>query len=262
MPFLILLIFVFPIFAADVLVTLYPFYDVTRELAGSRLKVDFLVDPKRDYHLYELKPSDVLKVKRARIVLVGGVPIAPWEKQVTSLAGKKAVPLYSDGGDPHIWLSPKAMMKVAEEIHRVLVEIDPTGERVFNKNLKEVLGKLERLHEGYQTLKRCRIKKLVTLHPAFGWLAKDYGLKQVALASHDLHGDTALRGLRSVSEKLKVKHLIVPLSYRGKLVDFFRERGFKVFFVNVKIAPVGREKDYFSIMEENLRVLKEALLCL
>lgn len=261
MSLLLLLIFSLPLFAADIVVTLYPFYDITRELAGSRLSVDYLVDPKKDYHLYELRPSDVLKVKRAKVLLAGGVPVAPWERQAISLAGKKAVLLYTDGKDPHLWLSPKEMINVAERIYRVLAQIDPEGKKVFKRNLEGVLKKLEKLHKSYSSLKECRLKKLIALHPAFGWLARDYGLEQVAFASHDLHGDTALIGLKSVTERVKVKHLIVPLSYKGKLVDFFKERGFKIFFVNVKITPVGKAKDYFSIMEENLKTLKEALLC-
>ncbi|MGC3124400.1 metal ABC transporter solute-binding protein, Zn/Mn family, partial [Enterococcus faecalis] len=64
-----------------------------------------------------------------------------------------------------------------------LVKLYPKKAKTFETNPEKYLTKLTSLDKEFQTpLKDAKQKSFVTQHPAFGYLALDYGLKQVPIA--------------------------------------------------------------------------------
>ena len=56
--------------------------------------------------------------------------------------------------------------------------------------------------------------------------------------------------------------VFIPKGFYSKLAKILRRSyGIKVYQVNVKIIP-NEYEDYYSIMEENLKVLRKALKCM
>ncbi|HIQ31558.1 MAG TPA: zinc ABC transporter substrate-binding protein [Aquifex aeolicus] len=250
-----------------VLVSVYPFYDVVKGVSGDRITVEVLVPPGADYHHYDLSPSDVLRIEKARAIFLSGAPLGGWELKVERFAGDRAYKLAS-AGDPHLWMSPKRMISVAKRVFDVLSHIDPKGREEYIKNLRAVIGKLEKLHRLYaDTLGRCKIKVLPTAHPVFGWLAKDYGLSQLSIGGGEDHGHGGIfpgELLHFVKELMRerINFIFSLYGYPSKAEKLLREEyGVKVYEINARIIPSGEGEDYFSIMEENLRVLGSALRC-
>ena len=275
-----LLIFLFIIlsfsFSKDlILVSIYPFYDVVKDIAGSNFRTEVLVPPKADYHLYELTPREIIKLYVAKIVFVSGVPLGEWEKKVEKIAKGKVYKLSEGislisyghkelGKDPHFWTSPKRMLKVVENVYNALRENFPKYE--FTENYLKVKRKVEKLHRTYlETLSSCKIKTFGAIHPAFGYVAQDYGLKQIPVMEEHGHGDISPKELRKLVRKIrkgKIKVILIPKGFHSKLAKILRRRyGIKVYEVNVKIIP-NEFEDYYSIMKENLNVLRKALKCM
>ena len=82
--------------------------------------------------------------------------------------------------DPHIWLSPRRVQQQAKAIAQTLIELYPENKEFYEKNLETTLKKLDTLDLDLQkTLAPLRGKKILVSHPAFGYLAADYGFTQI-----------------------------------------------------------------------------------
>ncbi|RLJ70767.1 zinc transport system substrate-binding protein [Hydrogenivirga caldilitoris] len=281
MRFLLVLILIPLITTAKefVLVSVYPFYDVLKELSGDRFRVEVLIPPKADYHLYELSSKEIKKISQARLVFVSGIPLGGWERKVEEISGNRAfklaegIELKSSGEhggvktDPHIWLSPKRMMLVAENAYKAFVKLEPDKEDIYRENLRKVLDKLKELDRDYrENLKSCKHRVIPIPHPALGYLAQDYGLSQLSIGSGDVHGDISpielSRFISEVKEK-GINFMFEIYGARSKYADVFtKEYNLRIYRLNVKIIPSEHGKDYFSIMRYNLKVLREALECM
>ena len=272
---LLLLAPVISLAAEVVIVSVYPFYDVVKELSAGRFDTEVLIPPRADYHLYELSTREILKIHRAKLIFVSGVPLGGWERKVEALGGDKVVRLAeglvvkTEEGiriDPHLWLSPRRMVGVARNAYEALSEREPESRELFTKNYKEVLKKLKELDGEYRNaLKSCKFKVLPIIHPALGYLARDYGLKQLSIGSGDVHGGVSPKELARFVANIKelgIDFIFGIYGVRSKYTDILaEEHGLKVFRINVKIIPSEHGKDYFSIMRYNLGILREALRC-
>ena len=81
--------------------------------------------------------------------------------------------------DPHIWLSLKEAKIQTKNIKDALVKADPKNKVFYEKNFQEFSGKLDKLYNEYKgKFAGLTNKNFVTGHAAFGYLCRDFGLKQ------------------------------------------------------------------------------------
>lgn len=86
------------------------------------------------------------------------------------------------GKDPHIWLDPTLAKIIANNIGATLIKIAPEQKATFSANLKSLERELDKLDtEIAGILKPVKGKTLMVFHPAWGYLAKRYGLIQEAV---------------------------------------------------------------------------------
>ncbi len=84
--------------------------------------------------------------------------------------------------DPHFWLDPKRYSDVAKLITQRLSNADPANKVSYEGNGKAFEDKLATLGAEFTTgLANCQRKDIITSHAAFGYLARRFGLKQVAI---------------------------------------------------------------------------------
>jgi zinc transport system substrate-binding protein len=84
--------------------------------------------------------------------------------------------------DPHIWLSPSNARIMVQNISEGLIKIDPEHADFYRENLETYLRELDaldryisKLFEGFAN------RYFLIYHPAFGYFARDYNLKQLAI---------------------------------------------------------------------------------
>ena len=85
--------------------------------------------------------------------------------------------------DPHIWLAPRLVMIQAKAIHDALAKLDPAHAADYNRNLAAFETELKELD---QNLRRAftglgEKRAILVFHPAWGYLCRSYGLKQIAV---------------------------------------------------------------------------------
>jgi zinc transport system substrate-binding protein len=86
------------------------------------------------------------------------------------------------GKDPHIWLSPPLLKTQAETVAEELSELDPANAEAYKRNLAELHRRLDEVDEEVgQQLEPFRGRAFFVFHPAWGYFADRYGLRQVAV---------------------------------------------------------------------------------
>jgi zinc transport system substrate-binding protein len=82
--------------------------------------------------------------------------------------------------DPHVWTSPKRVMKMAPVIRDALIEADPANEADYRAGYEAFMAEVKALDARLKEVLAGREgMKFMVFHPAWGYLAHDYGLVQV-----------------------------------------------------------------------------------
>lgn len=187
-----------------VFVSILPQARLAREIAGEHATIRVLVGEGQSPHTFEPTPRQMVDLVEARLLLTVGVP---FEKQLISkirplcpnlkiAETQKGVPLiemlhaHHDGEcvhelgakDPHIWLSPRNAITMAENMATALKEIHPEHAANYDKNLKILTDKLRALdRETGERLAPFKGNRFYVFHPAFGYFADAYGLQQIPI---------------------------------------------------------------------------------
>ncbi|MDI6797357.1 MAG: zinc ABC transporter substrate-binding protein, partial [Desulfatibacillaceae bacterium] len=83
--------------------------------------------------------------------------------------------------DPHVWLSPKRAFALAQNTAAALSAMDPHHRVVYQRNLEALLADIQELDEAIESLfaEAGANRTFMVYHPAWGYLAHDYGLEQI-----------------------------------------------------------------------------------
>jgi zinc transport system substrate-binding protein len=170
--------------------------------------------------------------------------------------------------DPHIWLDPVLAQKMAANIAAGLMQADPDGSSIYQKNLARLQERLADLHARFETaLKGKEGQPIVTSHAAFGYLANRYGLVQVPIMGLSPKAEPSpaqmARLVRLVRE-IGVKYVYSETLVNPRIAETLaKEVGAQVLILNpiegLTHEEVLAEEDYFTIMEQNLINLKRGL---
>jgi zinc transport system substrate-binding protein len=125
------------------------------------------------------------------------------------------------GLDPHIWLSPPLVKIQARTILDALKEIDPQHRSVYEANFKAFAAQLDQLDADLkQIFAGKKGLRFMVFHPAWGYFAHAYGLKQVPIE---------IEGKDPKPAQLKA------------LIEHARESGIKVVFVQPQFSTQSAE---------------------
>jgi zinc transport system substrate-binding protein len=150
----------------------------------------------------------------------GGLPASAPPMSPPSLEG--VLPAATTGEpDPHIWLSPRNIRTIAAHIAGTLAEADPAHAEEYAKNLKALEARADaadaRVAAALAPLKG---KEFFVFHPAFGYFADAYGLRQVPVE---------VEGKEPSARQL------------GDFVRLARARGIRVIFVQPQFSTRSAE---------------------
>ena len=260
-----------------VVASFYPMADFTRPIGGDLLQVDTLIADGVEPHDWEPTAKDLTKLGNARLFVYNG-GVENWarpaleavkDKQVASVeAGKGLFDEKATHVDPHVWLSPrKAVLEVAA-ITAALVQADPEHAAVYKKNSEAYQKKLLQLDQRLTELAAKAPQKLfVTTHAAFGHLAEDYGLQQVAIMgiSPDAEPTPAdLKNLISTIKDNQVKYVFFETLVSPRIAQTVAEAsGAETLVLDPLegLSEAGRNNgdDYLKIMTRNIDNLELAL---
>lgn len=170
--------------------------------------------------------------------------------------------------DPHIWLDPQLYKEQAKKVKEAFVKIDSAHQSDYEQNWQALEAELDQLHGEFQAMvKNAGRKDFMVSHSAFGYLARAYGLKQIAISGLSPSDEPSPSELKELIEHVREHNisyiLLEPLASPKVAEVISRETGARTGVLNPLEGLTEEEakagKDYFSIMRENLNMLKMAL---
>lgn len=208
------LLFLFPAFAQaklNVVTTITDLGAIAREVGGDAVSVDSIAKGTQDPHFIEAKPSYMVKVSKADLLVavgleleVGWVPsliqgarnpkvksgergyleIGPSIEPLEVPAGKIS---RADGdvhpdGNPHFYLDPIRLGKTAKLIAARLGELDPAHAAEFTKRADSFAARMTAKTEAWKKrLAKTGVKKVVTYHKTFTYFFDRFGIENPAI---------------------------------------------------------------------------------
>jgi zinc transport system substrate-binding protein len=89
---------------------------------------------------------------------------------------------HDEGFDTHVWLSPRNGKIIAQNIVDALIAANPENESYFTDNYEALITDIDALdNQIIETLSDVTQRKFMVYHPAWAYLAADYGLTQIPI---------------------------------------------------------------------------------
>jgi len=91
---------------------------------------------------------------------------------------------HDEESDPHIWVSPANVRHMAAHIAEAFAKADPAQAQAYSANLAAFLKEIDALDAELRTVFAgipADKRGFLVFHPAWGYLARDYGLTQTAI---------------------------------------------------------------------------------
>jgi zinc/manganese transport system substrate-binding protein len=179
--------------------TLPDFAAIAAELGGDRVEVESIIQGTEDPHFVDPKPSHILRVNRADLLICiglglesGWLPVlltqarngnvqvgAPGYLDASQFVQIKEVPMKADramgdvhgGGNPHYYVSPPEMLKVSQAIYQKLIELDAVGRPEYDRRWQAFSKKYqEKMNEWKTALAPLVGSKVVEYHKSWIYL--------------------------------------------------------------------------------------------
>ena len=237
-----------------VVAAFYPLAFAAQRIGGDSVSVENVTPVGAEPHDLELTPKTVARIQSANVVLYLGDEFQPAVSEAAREGSGRAIDLLPQDGDPHVWLDPIRFAQLGRTIGAALHR--PT--RAFT-------AELERLDREYHRgLAHCARREIVTSHEAFGYLARRYGLKQVAVTGIAPEAEPSPRRLAQVVRTVKRTRATTVFFERlvsPRLAETVaREVGARTAVLDpIEGAEPGQT--YVSLMRRNLAALRKALGC-
>lgn len=259
----------------QVTASFYPLYFFASQIGGDKAEVKNITPAGVEPHDYDPSTQDIARIENGNMLILNGGVEAWGDKIKDNLKGKDVKIILAGEGlltkeDPHIWLSPNLAKKEVAKITDSYISIDPANEDYYKNNEKNLNAKLDQLNTSYKTaLANCQSKNIITSHAAFSYLAEQYGLKQIAISGLSPDEEPSAQQLIDVANFAKqnnVKYIFFETLISPKLSETIaNEIGAKTLVLDpiegISDDDIKQGKNYFTVMEDNLKNLQTALQC-
>lgn len=198
-----------------VVTSIFPMYEIVKEVAGDRAEVSLMVGANEDAHHYEPSAQAVASVNEADIFVYSSEVMEFWADPLLDVVENENLQIvefgeglnleieeinevensddhnhnhdhdhdHDHGGlDPHFWLDLSKVNQQLPMIVEALAAADPEGTTIYEENAEAFSGELSALDKNYQeAFTDAEERIFVVQHQAFGHLANRYDLEQVAV---------------------------------------------------------------------------------
>ena len=189
-----------------VITTLTDLASLTQEVGGDKVEVEALAKGYQDPHFVEPKPSFLLKLRNADMLILVGLDLEiGWLPPLITQSGNGRIQPGSSGyldasrfaeileipqgnvtraegdvhplGNPHYWLDPNNGRRIAKGIANKLAEMDPQDQAYFQQREQDFEKRLAVADQKWLAqMALYRGKKVVTYHRSWPNFAKHFGL--------------------------------------------------------------------------------------
>ena len=265
---------------------------IAREIGGDAVVVVALAKPTEDPHFVDAKPSHIVTLHRADVLIEGGAelemgwlpPLLESARNSKIAAGAPGLIVASKGikmlevpstldrsrgdvhalGNPHFLIDPVNVKIIAQEMADHFAQVDPASAGLFKGNFQKFDANLDaKTTEWQRQLSPYRGAKIVTYHNDFVYLAERFNLDVVATLEPKPGISPSPAHLAKVIETMKGEKarviLVQPYQNRKTAEAVARQTGAVVLDIAQQPGAYKDTATYFQMMDYLVRSLASAL---
>jgi zinc transport system substrate-binding protein len=257
-----------------VVASIHPISALTREVGGDRVEVSTIIPPGADPHHFELTPGKARALHEAEVIMLIGGHFDEW---ILPHAGEREsvhmvitfnraftdslIPL-EDTFNPHFWLDPMFAREMVRMIAVALCTVDLGNCEYYMARAAEVIAELDEMRiAGRDRLAASGLKAFVSLHPAWTYFARRFGLSEVATLETSHEAEPSARHVAEVIAKMTSDGVSFVVAEEFSGLDLARsvaqEAGAKL----ILLDPLGDEdkpgrNTYLDLINHNIAVIE------
>ncbi len=274
--------------AVKVVSTIPDFGDIAKAVGGEAVTVEALVKPTQDPHYVDAKPSLMVTLNKADLLLVTGMELeAGWLPPLLTGARNPKIQRggggYLDcstlinpmqvqavdrakgdihpGGNPHFWTDPRNGRRLAKGIADKLIALSPGDAPVIRQHLGAFLKRLDAKMAAWQkALAASRGKEVVVYHESWVYFLDWAGLVQAG-ALEPKPGippkPSHVAALINTVRGRKIKFLIQESFYPTRLSKIFAEKSGAALKVLPTMVGAQGTRDYIDLIDTLVKELTQ-----
>ena len=272
--------------------TVFPPYDLARQIAGDNAEISILLPPGSEIHNYEPSAKDMIAIRNCDIFLYIGGENEQWAEKlinsndtenVTAVKLIDYVPTLSEDEDDHdhehkhehetdehIWTSPKNAQLMLSAVYDAICKVDPSNKQTYTKNKDAYAKQLSDLDNAYRSAVDNAKNKTIVLADKFPfrYLAHEYGLEfSSAFAACSDESEPGVSTMIKLTKTIKENNIpaVYYLEFSStKIADTLcDETGATKLMLhschNVSKQDIENNISYVDLMKQNLENLKLTL---
>jgi zinc/manganese transport system substrate-binding protein len=275
-----------------VVATIPDLKSLTEAVGGDLVDVESLTRGTQNFHEAEVRPSMMLKLRRADAVVENGLDLDAWADVAIEGANNPKIIRGGPGrieisrgievlevpttrvdrsmgdvhprGNPHFSLDPGLAPVITQNIVEGLARVSPENRAAFERNRQAFLAQLDQRMAGwYRTMQPVKGARVVTYHPDFIYFLTRFGLVQAGTVEDRPGIPPSPQHLVTLIRRMKEEHIKVVLVEPWNDVKLANrvaeEAGGKAFVVASSVGAVKGADNYFAAIDYNVKILAEAL---
>jgi zinc/manganese transport system substrate-binding protein len=285
-----------PAYAGDKLYVVTATTDLAalaQEVGGDRVEVESIARGYQDPHFVEAKPSFLLKLRKANLLIVVGLQLEiGWLPPLISQSGNPRIQGpgaagYLDAsqfaeileiptgevtramgdvhplGNPHYWLDPENGRRIARGIQGKLAQMRPADTAYFQQRYDSFAQRLKEAEKRWDAeMKPYHGRRVVTYHRSWPNFAKRFGL-EVAGYIEPRPGIPPSPGhtveLIGQIKREGIKEILVEPYFDLKTPNAVaRDTGAKVLVLTPSVGGEKEITDYFKLFDYDIKLLMQA----
>jgi ABC-type Zn uptake system ZnuABC Zn-binding protein ZnuA len=272
----------------NIVVTIPVLKDLTEQVGGSHVRVTSLLSGYENEHTYSPKPSDLVAVRKARLLFEIGIGLEVWVSSLVKNAGSaslrvvttsKGIALLRDRpsregellaaeeeerGNPHVWMDPENATTMMRHITEALIQVDPAHATEYRSNQASYLRKLDQLRgELSDRVKRLADRRFIAHHPAWPYFARRFGFQIVGTIQPQSGSEPSalhLHGLIATMKKDRIKVVVSEIQLSQKIPELLaKETGARLVVLTTLPGGLPHTETYLDMLRYNVLQLANAL---
>jgi ABC-type Zn uptake system ZnuABC Zn-binding protein ZnuA len=277
--------------ALNVVVTLPVLKDWAQQIGGPHVSVTSLMTGYESEHTYSPKPSDLVAVRKAQILIEVGAGLEVWVSTLVKNAGNprlqtvtasRGIELLEDQddapamqagagaphshshGNPHVWLDPDGASVMVRHIADAFIAADPPHREQYEANASTYLSQLHRTSEALRLrLETVSDRRIVVHHPAWPYFARYFGLIVTGTLLTQPGAEPSARRVQAMVMTIKqagIRVIVSEAQLNQKLPQVLaRETGARVVVLTTLPGALPGTETYLDMLRYNVLQLADAL---
>jgi zinc/manganese transport system substrate-binding protein len=266
---------------------------IARDVGGDRITVESIARGYQDPHFVEAKPSFILKLQKADLLVVVGRELEiGWLPPLIQQSRNAKVQVGANGyldasqqarildipqgqitramgdvhplGNPHYWLDPENGKSIAREIGDKLSELRASDRAYFQMRVEDFNRRLTEAEKGWlAAMAPYKGAKVATYHNSFPNFAERFGLNIIGFVEPRPGIPPSPQHTLDLINEMKrqtVKLVLVEPYFDLKTPNAIgRETGAEVLVMPPSVGGVKEITDYFKLFDYDINLLVAAL---